>query len=86
MAADGHGEPGGVGAGAKGQRRGVYGSIAVIPAVRTLLQLTAVNAHGTSDAIFLEATSVAGLPAEVHHPDHFRCVIMPSCNHVIYAV
>ena len=44
---------------------GVYGSIAVIPPVGTLLQLTAVNAHGISDAIFLEATSVPGLPAEM---------------------
>lgn len=43
---------------------GVFGSIAVIPAVGTLLQVTAVNAHGTSDPVYIEATSVAGLPAE----------------------
>lgn len=46
----------------------LFGSIAVIPAVGTLLQVTAVNAHGASDSVFIEATNdavVALLPAEM---------------------
>jgi len=46
----------------------LFGSIAVIPAVGTLLQVTAVNAHGASDSVFIEATGdavVALLPAEM---------------------
>ena len=48
-----------------GSGNGIYGSIAVIPPVGTLLQVTAVNAHGNSDSVFIEATSVVGLPAEM---------------------
>ena len=45
-----------------------FGSIAVIPPVGTLLQVTAVNAHGVSESVFIEATqqAVVGLlPAEM---------------------
>lgn len=45
-----------------------FGSIAVIPPVGTLLQVTAVNAHGASESVFIEATqqAVVGLlPAEM---------------------
>lgn len=48
----------------------IFGSVAVIPAVGTLLQVTAVNAYGVSESVFIEATSsaVVGLqPAEMHN-------------------
>ena len=46
----------------------LFGSIAVIPPIGTLLQVTAVNAHGVSESVFIEATGdavVALLPAEM---------------------
>ncbi|KAI9551455.1 hypothetical protein GHT06_021788 [Daphnia sinensis] len=54
--------------GGSGQSGVFFGSIAVIPPVGTLLQVTAVNAHGVSESVFIEATqqAVVGLlPAEM---------------------
>ena len=51
--------------GGSGGGSSIYGSIAVIPPVGTLLQVTAVNAHGNSDSVFIDATSVVGLPPEM---------------------
>ena len=45
----------------KRHQQQVFGSIAVIPAVGTLLQVTAVNAHGASDSVYIDATSILGL-------------------------
>lgn len=39
----------------------VFGSIAVIPPVGTVLQVTAVNAHGSSESVFIDATTILGL-------------------------
>ena len=47
----------------------MVGGTAVIPPVGTLLQVTAVNAHGVSESVLIEATqkAVVGLlPAEMH--------------------
>ena len=60
------GAGGGGSAGAGGARGSgsIYGSIAVIPPVGTLLQVTAVNAHGNSESVFIDATSFVGLSPE----------------------
>ena len=52
------------GAGGAGGTGSIYGSIAVIPPVGTLLQVTAVNAHGNSESVFIDATSFVGLTPE----------------------
>ncbi|XP_046630954.1 neural cell adhesion molecule 2-like isoform X2 [Daphnia pulicaria] len=59
---------GGAGSANGGGGNVFFGSIAVIPPVGTLLQVTAVNAHGVSESVFIEATqqAVVGLlPAEM---------------------
>lgn len=48
----------------------IYGSVAVIPPVGTLLQVTAVNAYGVSESVFIEASSsavVGLLPPEMQN-------------------
>ena len=60
----GGGGGGGGGLGGMGGAGSFYGSIAVIPPVGTLLQVTAVNAHGNSESVFIDATSFVGLSPE----------------------
>jgi len=45
----------------KRHQQQIFGSIAVIPPVGTLLQVTAVNAHGASESVFIDATGIIGL-------------------------